>query len=163
MTAKSHEDVIWQFLNQAKELQDSEANVVVRLDLDVEEPLEHALARVVGAPVKYLGKEQPDKERMGQSLAAAQQQPPASSKQRESLHRYNGILAEVDVQGAVGSAGAAADPTSDARKFWDKAAKANSAMAASRAYSESLPKRPHQRRTNVSDVGWITGVRWVYG
>ncbi|KAI0699054.1 RNA ligase-domain-containing protein [Cerioporus squamosus] len=66
---KSHEDVLWQFLKNAEELTDAEADVVV--SMDVEEPLEDALSRAVGAVVKYLGLPQPDAEKMGMALAAA--------------------------------------------------------------------------------------------
>ncbi|TBU57142.1 RNA ligase-domain-containing protein [Dichomitus squalens] len=82
LSGKSHEDVIWQFLKQAEELQDSEADVVV--SMDVEEPLEDALARAVGAIVKYLGKEQPDPERMGQALAVARAYEPRSRGKRRA-------------------------------------------------------------------------------
>ncbi|TFK84033.1 hypothetical protein K466DRAFT_665422 [Polyporus arcularius HHB13444] len=66
---KTHEEVLWQFLKHAEELTDEEADVVV--SMDVEEPLEDALSRAVGAIVKYLGLPQPDAEKMGQALAAA--------------------------------------------------------------------------------------------
>ncbi|KAI1785087.1 RNA ligase-domain-containing protein [Ganoderma leucocontextum] len=135
--AGAHEKVLWQFLDNADELQDAEVDAVV--GMDVEEPLEDALARAVGAVVKYLGKEQPDHERMGQALAAARAYesrskggkkggkdkgkaegdatPPTQDK-KTATPRYYGILAEVDLQSVV--APALEGVPSEAREFWEK-------------------------------------------
>ncbi|RPD55632.1 hypothetical protein L226DRAFT_537106 [Lentinus tigrinus ALCF2SS1-7] len=85
---KSHEDVVWQFLKNAEELADSEADAVVAMD--VEEPLEDALSRAVGAVVKYLGLPQPDAEKMGMALAAARAyEPKITSKKVDGKGKAN--------------------------------------------------------------------------
>ena len=68
-TAKSHEDVIWLFLEKAEELLENEVDESV--EMDVEESLEDALARAVDACVRILGVPRPSAEQMGQALAAA--------------------------------------------------------------------------------------------
>ena len=133
LAARTHEEVIWQFLKNAEELEDAEADAVV--SMNVEEPLEDALARAAGAVAGLLGREQPDAERMGQALAAARAYEPRSrgskkgsgdaagsqaagkdkadkaeqaqsskkAKKANSPPRYYGILAEVDHAVPVGS------------------------------------------------------------
>ncbi|KAI0777806.1 RNA ligase-domain-containing protein [Trametes elegans] len=145
---RSHEQVLWMFLNSAEELADSEADVVV--PMDVEENLEDALARAVAACVKYLGLPQPDQERMGEALAKARAYEPArkgsKAKQKEPTQkgkakgkedeedkavqaqgkkkkepqppRYYGILAEVDLQRVVGAALSTADAPPAGKEFW---------------------------------------------
>ncbi|KAH9887365.1 RNA ligase-domain-containing protein [Cubamyces lactineus] len=137
---KTHENVLWLFLNQAEELTDAEADVVVTMD--IEESLEDALTRAVDACVKFLGVERPDQEKFFQALAVARQYEPAKkgnkaakqkekqaqkqadgeSKDKSKTPRYYGIAAEVDLQSVIASALASADPSSvppEARKFWD--------------------------------------------
>ncbi|KAI0360295.1 hypothetical protein OH77DRAFT_1470048 [Trametes cingulata] len=133
---KSHEEVLWQFLKNAEELTDGEVDAVVTMD--VEENLEDALTRAVDACVKYLGLEKPDQEKMGQALAVARAYEPArkgsKAKPKEDkaaqsqgktkappTPRYFGILAEVDLQGVVGPALAAAeDVPPQHKKFWSE-------------------------------------------
>ncbi|OSD02575.1 hypothetical protein PYCCODRAFT_1389718 [Trametes coccinea BRFM310] len=136
---KTHEEVLWQFINKSEELTDAEADVVV--PMDVEENLEDALARAVNVCVKYLGLETPDQEKMGQALAVARGYEPArkgnkaaKAKEKEKAAqgqgkskappapRYFGIVAEVDLQSVVEPALSAAPPDSvppAAKKFWD--------------------------------------------
>ncbi|KAJ8481051.1 hypothetical protein ONZ51_g6278 [Trametes cubensis] len=137
---KTHETVLWMFLNQAQELTDAEADVVVTMD--IEENLEDALTRAVDACVKFLGVERPDQEKLFQALAVARQYEPAKkgnkaakqkekeakkqgdgeSKGKSKAPRYYGIAAEVDLESVVASALASADPSTvppEARKFWD--------------------------------------------
>ncbi|KAI8971308.1 RNA ligase-domain-containing protein [Trametes punicea] len=132
---KTHEDVLWQFLREADELTDAEADAVVTMD--VEEGLEDALARAINACVRFLGVERPDQEKVGQALAAARSYEPArkgnkaKSKQEKAAQsqggqtkgpqspRYFGIVAEVDLEGVIGPA---LSPTTavppEAKKFW---------------------------------------------
>ncbi|KAI0634683.1 RNA ligase-domain-containing protein [Trametes polyzona] len=135
--SKTHESVLWQFLNKAEELTDAEADVVVTMD--VEESLEDAVTRAVDACVKYLGVEKPDQEKMGQALAAARAYEPkrkgnkgkakqggegAEKKAKEKpapKPRYFGILAEVDLQRVVGpavEAAADADVPPEGKRVW---------------------------------------------
>ena len=145
---KSHEEVVWQFLKNAEELTDAEADVVATMN--VEEPLEDALARAVGVVVKYLGLPQPDVEQMGQALAVARGYEPASRARRSEKAkgkgeqddskavqaqghsnkgkkakgpappRYYGILAEVDLRAVVGAAFAGVDVPGEGKAFWEK-------------------------------------------
>ncbi|KAH9848984.1 RNA ligase-domain-containing protein [Lenzites betulinus] len=131
-TAKSHESVLWMFLKGAEELADSEADVVVTMDL--EESLEDAVTRAVDACVAHLGVEKPDQEKMGQALAAARAYEPKRKGNKAKLPeakakaktpakpRYFGILAEVDLASVVAPAFAAAtdaDVPPAARAFYD--------------------------------------------
>ncbi|KAI0824940.1 RNA ligase-domain-containing protein [Trametes gibbosa] len=135
---KAHEGVLWQFLKTAEELGDSEADVVV--PMDVEESLEDALARAVDACVAYLGVQKPDPEKIGGALAAARAYEPARTGRKTKAARegdagegkakakappkprYFGILAEVDLESALAPALAAASDvpaSAAARTFWD--------------------------------------------
>ncbi|KAL1941803.1 hypothetical protein VTO73DRAFT_6803 [Trametes versicolor] len=127
---RGHEDVLWMFLKQAEEPADAEADVLVTMNID--EDLEHMLARAVDACVEYLGVERPDQEKIGAALAAARAYEPkrksnkgkaAAKKKQDDTPakppRYFGVLAEVDLASVVGPALAAApDVPEEARKFW---------------------------------------------
>lgn len=103
---KTHEDVIWMFLQQAEELLAGEVDEAV--DMDIEAPLEDALARAVDACVRILDLPRPSAEQMGQALAAARGYAPkgTQAKQQEKGHekkkrkapRYYALLPEVDLQ-----------------------------------------------------------------
>ncbi len=126
---RGHEDVLWMFLKQAEEPAEAEADVLVTLNID--EDLEHMLARAVDACVEYLGVERPDQEKIGEALAAARAYEPkrkgnktkAAAKRQDDKPakppRYFGVLAEVGLEGVVGPALAAApDVPDEARKVW---------------------------------------------
>lgn len=100
---KSHEDVIWMFLEKAEELLESEVDESV--EMNVEESLEDALARAVDACVRILGVPRPTTEQMGQALAAARAYSPATKrdikekqKQKARAPRYYAFLPEIDVE-----------------------------------------------------------------
>ena len=69
--------MLWMFLKQAEPLADAEADAAVHMD--VEEPLEDALARAVGGVADVLGLERPSVERMGEALAVARAYEPKTT------------------------------------------------------------------------------------
>ncbi|EED78500.1 predicted protein [Postia placenta Mad-698-R] len=122
--AKSHEDVIWQFMNQAEELADEEVDVAV--EMDWEETLEDALTRAVDACVRILGVPRPDQEKVGEALAIARGYAPStkankadSAKAKKQAVRYYAILAEVDLQDVLGKRFAEADVPGGGKAFWE--------------------------------------------
>ncbi|KAI0938363.1 hypothetical protein AcV5_000059 [Taiwanofungus camphoratus] len=122
--AKTHEDVIWQFLRGAEELSDSEVDVAI--EMDFEESLEDALARAVDACVRIIGVPKPDQEKMGEALAVARGYAPTTKKaddqkaKKMSAARYYGILAEVDLKDIIGKRMAEQDVPNAAKKFWEQ-------------------------------------------
>jgi tRNA ligase len=128
-TSKAHEDVVWQFLQQAEPLDEDEADATIEMDLC--EDLEHALARAIDGVVRELGLPRPDIERVGVALAKARAYEPAlkgvkqAAAKAPSLPRYFALLAEinlVDVLDAHISSGVngrgEATPAA-VREFWE--------------------------------------------
>ena len=99
---KSHEEVIWMFLQQSEELLDSEVDESI--EMDIEEPLEDALARAVDGCVRILGVRRPSVEEIGQALAVARSYAPTTKreingkKNKTKTPRYYALLPEVDVE-----------------------------------------------------------------
>jgi len=102
---KSHEDVIWEFIEQREELEEHEVDEVV--EMDINEDLEHALDRAVDGCVRILGLEKPDQEKVGLALAAARGYEPTKKKEEKKEKekkgrkgrspRYYGFVPEVDL------------------------------------------------------------------
>ena len=106
VSGKSHEDVIWQFIEQREELEEHEVDAVI--EMDINEDLEHALDRAVDGCVRILGLEKPDQEKVGLALAAARGYEPTKSKEDRKKEkekgrkkgkppRYYGFVPEVDL------------------------------------------------------------------
>ncbi|KAF9788576.1 RNA ligase-domain-containing protein [Thelephora terrestris] len=125
---KSHEAVIWQFIEQREELEDGEVDAVI--EMDIEEDLERALDRAVDGCVRILGLEKPDQEKVGLALAAARRYEPAGKKQdmkgegkakpNKGKPRYYGLVPEVDLLellNPVFSAGGDGD-VADGKRFF---------------------------------------------
>ena len=102
---KSHEEAIWQFIEQREELEEGEVDAVIEMDID--EDLEHALDRTVDGCVRILGLEKPDQEGVGLALAAARAYEPTKKKEdkkekqkekeKRGKPRYYGLVPEVDL------------------------------------------------------------------
>lgn len=124
---KSHESVIWQFIEQREELEECEVDAVI--EMDINEDLEHALDRAVDGCVRILGLEKPDQEKVGLALAVARGYEPAKKKgdkeerekeKKSKPPRYYGFVPEVDLLellNPVFSAGGDAD-VADGRQFF---------------------------------------------
>jgi len=105
LSGKSHEDVVWQFIEQHEELEEGEVDAVI--EMDISEDLEHALDRAVDGCVRILGLEKPDQEKVGLALAAARAYEPTKNKEdkkqkekekrKEKPPRYYGFVPEVDL------------------------------------------------------------------
>ena len=105
---KSHEDVLWKFIEQRQELEEHEVDEVI--EMDINEDLDHALGRAVNGCVRILGLEKPDQEKVGLALAAARGYGPTEKregkKEKERKEgkekkgkppRYYGFVPEVDL------------------------------------------------------------------
>ena len=123
---KSHEDVVWMFLQGAEELLENEVDESV--EMDVEESLEDALARAVDACVRVLDVPRPSVEQMGQALAAARGYSPTkkraaveASKVKEKQKkppRYYALLPEVEVERVLAKVFKADDVEDKGKKFY---------------------------------------------
>ncbi|OBZ77669.1 tRNA ligase 1 [Grifola frondosa] len=133
--AKSHEEVIWQFLQNAEELTDGEVDVAV--EMDIEEPLEDALARVVDGCVRILGVPRPSQEQIGEALALARGYEPKMRRQDDKKKkvveaRYFGVLAEVDLEEVLAKRFAEDGAPEEGRAFYEKLVE-----------QKRVAKRPH--------------------
>ncbi|KAK0212522.1 RNA ligase [Desarmillaria ectypa] len=106
---KSHEEVIWQFINNTQELSESEVDACI--NMEIEDTMEQAVARAVEGCVKVLGLEQPSQEKINEGLQVALGYEPKSSKsdtkkaeeKKQPPIRYFGLVAEVSLPEALES------------------------------------------------------------
>jgi tRNA ligase len=63
---RAHEDVVWQFLKNTEDLADSEADVVIEMDVD--DTPDQALSRAIDACVDVLGVSRPSEEEFSEAL-----------------------------------------------------------------------------------------------
>jgi len=106
--AKSHEDVLWQFLRDTEPLNDGEADETI--EMDISEDLEQALARAIDGVVRVLGLPRPELERVGVALAKARAYKPTLTGTKQAKQaaakahpkpRYFGLLPEIDLVDAL--------------------------------------------------------------
>ena len=100
-TGKSHEEVIWMFLQTAEELLDHEVDDSI--EMDVEESLEDALARAIDGCVRILGVKKPSVEEIGEALAVARGYKSSGPKKNKKVDapkppRYYALLPEVNLE-----------------------------------------------------------------
>ena len=97
--AKSHEGVIWMFINTTEDLVPDEVDAVI--DMDVEENLAQAVARAVKGVAKILGLELPSDEKIAEALLAIEGYTPvvkkSIKKKKVEPTRYFALLPEVDL------------------------------------------------------------------
>lgn len=105
---KSHEDIIWRFAHQTEGLALSEVDASV--EMDIEEPLEAAVARAVDGCVRILGLERPSQEQIDEAVAVAKEYAPTTKQGTDKNEkkakgstppRYFGILPEVDCESII--------------------------------------------------------------
>ncbi|KAH7881898.1 RNA ligase-domain-containing protein [Phlebopus sp. FC_14] len=124
--AKSHEDIIWQFLRNTEELADNEVDASI--EMDIEEDLERAVTRAVDGCVRELGLQKPSSKRIAEAVQLAKEYVPKTkkpedkkAKKAQSSLRYFAILAEIDVEEAIATRmEAAEDVPENGRAFWSK-------------------------------------------
>jgi tRNA ligase len=75
---KSHEDVIWMFIEKTEGLAEEEVDEVI--DMDVAEGLDEGLSRAVDGLVRILGVRRPGDEEMGAALSVARSYAPEGVK-----------------------------------------------------------------------------------
>jgi tRNA ligase len=77
--AKSHEEVLWNFINDTQDLVPSEVDAVI--DMKIEEDLEEAVRRAVNGVVKVLGLQPPSEEKIAEGLSAIERYTPEIRRQ----------------------------------------------------------------------------------
>ena len=134
LSSKSHEEVVWMFINSSQELAPSEVDNIVEMELG--ESLEDSVKRAVEGCVAVMGLEMPSDEKIQEGLNAVKGYAPTlkkpdDPKDKKKLEaRYYGLLPEVDLIGLLDRALANQDqPIKD---FW-KELKTN----------KRVTKRPH--------------------
>ncbi|KAF8588174.1 hypothetical protein K439DRAFT_1613751 [Ramaria rubella] len=136
---KSHEDVIWMFIQTTEGLGEGEVDEIIEMDLA--EDLEDGLARAVDGLVRVLGLERPSDEQIGKALTLARTYSPKTAKQHPGKKvteagktksdgalekqraprkspRYFGLLPELDLDTIVNSRVAELDDSHVAKKMW---------------------------------------------
>lgn len=99
---KSHEEVIWMFLNQIEELEHDEVDDIV--EMDIEDTLEQAVSKAIDGCVAVLGLERPRQEKIEEALQVATGYAPKTKKAADAKKdgkgtpRYFGLLPEVDLK-----------------------------------------------------------------
>ena len=127
---KSHEDVIWQFIQQAEGLTDPEVDASI--EMTIGEPLEAAVARVVDGCVNIIGLQRPSQEKIDEAIAVARGYVPTTKKvvdknekkaKEPAQPRYFGILAELDIEALIAPhIEQGKSILHDGRSFWNKLA-----------------------------------------
>jgi|SRR3984957_15594306 len=103
---KTHEDVIWKFIQTTESLSESEVDACV--DMDVTEDLEQALDRAIKGCVDVLGVPNPSREKVVEAMDALKGYA-VSPKEKESRPvksrspRYFALLPEVDLKEVIGA------------------------------------------------------------
>ncbi|OAX33523.1 hypothetical protein K503DRAFT_804308 [Rhizopogon vinicolor AM-OR11-026] len=106
--AKSHEDVIWQFIRSSEDLADSEVDASIEMNL--EDDLEQAVKRAVAGCVSILGLRQPSAEEIDEAVLKARNYAPqtkkpdnkkSKKKDEQPTPRYFGLLPEVDLHAVI--------------------------------------------------------------
>lgn len=141
--AKAHEEVIWMFINQMEELDDSEVDITV--EMSIEDTLKQAVDKAVDACVSVLGLTRPSQEQIDEALQIAIGYTPKtkktadSKKEAKSTPRYFGLLPEVDLVATLGPLFSAAGK--DKKAFWDDLVK-----------KDRITKRPHVTITHSNSL-----------
>ncbi|RDB18587.1 tRNA ligase 1 [Hypsizygus marmoreus] len=139
--AKSHEDVIWMFINTTEELTSSEVDAVV--DMDMEEGLEEAVRRAVDGCVRVIGLKRPSDEKIAEALEVVRgykpsvKKPDEKGKKKDNGARYYGLLAEIDLEDVLGKK--LETPPKDADKAMVRAAEFWEVLT----NGKRVAKRPH--------------------
>jgi tRNA ligase len=124
--AKTHEDVIWQFIHTSEELADNEVDASIEMDID--DTLEQAVDRAVAACVRILGVRQPSAEEIDEAVRMARDYVPQTKKPREEKKkkderptpRYFGLLPEVNLIDVIGKQmEEASDVPENGKAFWN--------------------------------------------
>jgi tRNA ligase len=122
--ARSHEEVVWMFINKIEEL--GEEEVDDHIEMQLEENGKDALKRAVDGVVKVLGLPPPDEKQIEEALAiAATHSPKVNKKAQKSSKkkkgpktpRYYALLPEIDLKTVVSGALSAA-VHQEGQKFW---------------------------------------------
>ena len=121
MSSKSHEEVIWMFINSTQELTPNEVDNVVEMELG--ESMEDSVKRAVEGCVAVMGLEMPSDEKIQEALDVVKGYAPAvkkpddpKDKKKKLDVRYYGLLAEVDLTDLLDRAFANEPQTN--KDFW---------------------------------------------
>lgn len=105
--SKSHESIIWRFIEDAQELTPGEVDGII--EMNIEDTPEEAVTRVVDWIIPLFGLERPSKEAIKDACDEALKYQPTTRKEIKSSGpskppRYFGLLAEVDLEEAISGA-----------------------------------------------------------
>ncbi|KIJ51876.1 hypothetical protein M422DRAFT_26561 [Sphaerobolus stellatus SS14] len=123
---KSHEDVVWMFIEKTEDLSEKEVDDVI--EMDIQEGIEENLARAVEGIVRILGLERPSEEKIKEALTIArnyaytpeeEKKSVGKKKEKEFQPRYFGLIPEIDLKATVEAKMAELEPTHPARAFWE--------------------------------------------
>lgn len=136
--ATDHEDVIRKFLATVEELQPTEVDEVV--EMQIGEGMEEAVGRAVEGCVAVLGVEKPDETKVGEAVAVARGYEPATKKipavndsEAKRTPRYFAFLPEINLADILGPKLASLPAETDASdSFW-----------AHLVTKDRVTKRPH--------------------
>lgn len=114
-TKKSHEDVLWMFIDKSEELSEAEVDDII--EMDVEEDLEANLRRAIDGLCRVLEIPRPEEEKIGEAVAIArnyayrptekelakEREAKGGGKKKEEHKqpRYFAILPEIDLKQIV--------------------------------------------------------------
>ncbi|GJJ07053.1 hypothetical protein Clacol_001252 [Clathrus columnatus] len=130
---KSHEEVLWMFIDKSEPLSESEVDDII--EMDIEEDLEANLMRAVEGLCRILEIPRPSEEKLGEALALAtnyayrptKQEVTKAKKEKEvekekkgdtKLPRYFGILPEIDLKQVIDGAISSMDTENPATKLY---------------------------------------------
>ncbi|KAG8844328.1 hypothetical protein FRB96_003087 [Tulasnella sp. 330] len=149
--SRSHESVIWKFLDDAQELSSNEADEII--EMSIEDTPEEAVNRVVARLVPLLGLERPSDEAIREACVEALKYQPTLRKEMRttsssSSPRYFGLLAEVDLEEVVSGALETAleddnEPPEDITNLWTQLLEKNRVARRPHitiVHSKSLPE-----------------------
>ncbi|KAF9460265.1 RNA ligase [Collybia nuda] len=103
--AKSHEEVVWLFINSTEDLAEDEVDAVV--DMEMEDDLETSIRRAVDGCISILNLERPTDEKIKEAVDVAlgyspTVKKPDDQKKKTVAPRYFGLLAELDLEEVLG-------------------------------------------------------------
>jgi tRNA ligase len=120
--ARSHEEVLWRFINDTEDLTPAEVDAVI--DMDVGEGLTEAVKRAVAGIVKVLGLPHPSEERIAEALSAIKSYTPEATKQDKKIKkadptRYYALLPELDLFEYLDNIFSNVEEAEELQKAWD--------------------------------------------
>lgn len=120
--AKSHEEVLWMFLNTTEDLAPAEVDAVV--EMKIGEGMQQSVERAVNGVVKVLGLPSPSDEKIAEGLRAIEHyspeyRKPDEKKKKDNPIRYYALLPELDLFEYLDKIFTNVDVDPDMKDAWD--------------------------------------------